>query len=316
MLQNFIDFFSINGSPCKLIGDALISNMDKIPVRNGIPRFIPDISYSTGNFSKLRAEHARLQLDSVNGTEDRYNTILSRTKWPPEFFKGKTILECGCGAGPDSEVLLLLGAKVLSVDLAGLDIAKKNIGENPNHCLVQANIIDLPLLEGSFDIVFCHRVIQHTPDPEEVLKRILKFVKKEGAVFVHSYADTFYQVFRWKYLLRPITKRVNSQNLYRFIKWYSPFVFKFTKFLNQAYIGRIFCWILIPYLNYSHFEQFKICDDDWLRELAVHDTFDALSPQYDIPLSATKMREIASQCLSNPFVVKEEKMITLLRTIV
>ena len=73
----------------------------------------------------LREKHAKLQMDSVNKTNHRRDTILERTNWPKSFFKDKLILECGCGAGPDTEVLLSLGAKVISVDIAGLDFAKK-----------------------------------------------------------------------------------------------------------------------------------------------------------------------------------------------
>jgi len=78
----------------------------EVPYVNGILRFTPNLSYSTGDFSKLREKHAQLQLDSVNGTDDRESTILMRTNWPREYFQGKLILECGCGAGADTEALL------------------------------------------------------------------------------------------------------------------------------------------------------------------------------------------------------------------
>ena len=47
-------------------------NNNEIRNENEILRFTPNISYSTGNFSRLREEHSKLQLDSVNGTNDRY----------------------------------------------------------------------------------------------------------------------------------------------------------------------------------------------------------------------------------------------------
>src|SRR5688572_12160459 len=105
----FVKYFANNGRPLKLEANYLTDGKVKIPIRNGIPRFTPDHSYSTGNFSRLREKHATLQMDSKNGTTDRLNTLLHRTNWPKDFFKGKTILECGCGAGPDTEILLDLG---------------------------------------------------------------------------------------------------------------------------------------------------------------------------------------------------------------
>ena len=85
-----------------------------------------------------------MQFDSKNNTTDRLNTILQRTNWNKEFFKDKLILECGCGAGPDTEILLSLGAKVVAVDIAGLDIARKNLGNHENLLLLQADITNLP----------------------------------------------------------------------------------------------------------------------------------------------------------------------------
>lgn len=120
MNSDFLNLFEINGEQFTLESDYLVSDSFKIPIRNGIPRFSPDVSYSSGNFSLLREKHATLQLDSMNCTIDRLETVLSRTNWDPVFFKDKTILECGCGAGPDTEVLAGLGAKVLAVDIAGL----------------------------------------------------------------------------------------------------------------------------------------------------------------------------------------------------
>ena len=60
------------------------------------------------------------------------------------------VLECGCGVGPDTEVLLALGARVIAVDLSGLDIARDNLGLCDNLCMVQADITDLPLKKMAF----------------------------------------------------------------------------------------------------------------------------------------------------------------------
>ena len=314
MLKDFLEYFEYDGRSAEQAESFLKFGAKEVPIVNDIPRFTPTESYSSGNFARLRNEHAKLQLDSINGTTDRRDTLLWRTGWDPSFLAGKTVLECGCGAGPDSEVLLSLGAKVLSVDLAGLDVARDNIGPSPRHALVQANIVDLPLKKRSFDIVFCHRVLQHTPSPEKTLRHILQFVQPGGAVFVHSYARTIYQMLRWKYVLRPLTKRLPSEFLYNTIKLYAPLAYRITNSLNRRKIGQILSWGLVPFLNYSHLNQFSGKGDDWFMELAIHDTFDALSPPFDSPLSARKMSSIAREILSQPFEVVEYKTITLLRT--
>lgn len=283
-------------------------------MRNGIPRFTPDSNY-TDNFALLRRKHARLQLDSVNGTTDRRDTLLRRTNWPPEFFRGKTVLECGCGAGPDTEVLLSLGARVLSVDLAGTDQASENVGGAGKPVqFVQASIMDLPLRKEAFDVVFCHRVLQHTSNPKQTLAHILQFVKPDGAVFVHSYSNSLHQRLRWKYALLPLTNKLPPHMLYRAIRAYSRPAFWFTNQVGRTRIGRRFNWILVPFLNYRRSAKFAGMSDEAMLEYAIHDTFDALSPKFDKPMSVSTMRSIAASVLKKPFEVVDDRHVTLLRT--
>lgn len=311
--QYFLNFFEIDGEPLKIIDDCLCSSTRRFPIRNGIPIITPDISYAE-NFLLLREKHSELQLDSRNGTTDRFDTILSRTQWPVEFFNGKTVLECGCGAGPDTEILLSLGCKVMGIDLTGSDIAKKNNNNNPNAQFIQGSITDIPLKKKSFDIVFCHRVLQHTPDPDATLAHILQYVKDDGAVFVHSYANTFIQRFRWKYFLLPITRNIPSITLYKMIQWYSRPMFHITNVTGHFKIGRIFNWIFIPFYNHRRAPQFANLTNEEVLERSIHDTFDALSPKYDKPIKASAVRKIAASILKKPYEVYEGRYITLLRT--
>jgi len=91
----------------RVFGERLVREGDKfrlggrdVPFRNGILRFTPDVSYATGNFSRLRERHARLQLDSANGTRDRLDTILARTRWPREFFGESSSSSAAAARGP------------------------------------------------------------------------------------------------------------------------------------------------------------------------------------------------------------------------
>jgi SAM-dependent methyltransferase len=313
MLDQFLDVFDSHRK--NLLPTHLELDSGLIPVRNGIPRFSPDISYSSGNFSVLRERHATLQLDSVNGTTDRMQTFLNRTGWTEQDLRGKLVLECGCGAGPDTEILLALGARVVAVDLAGTDIAQENLGQHPELCLVQASIDDLPFKPASFDIVFCHRVIMHTPDPAGVMEHILGFVKPGGKAFVHSYSRDFYQMFRWKYPLRPITKRMSPERLYRLIEKCTPFLFSLTKAMNSNRYLRRLCWHFVPYINHRHQPKYADLSDEKMREMAIHETFDALSPQYDNPLSTAVMSEIASRRLDVPFEIVHGRAFVLMRTL-
>lgn len=313
-LEDYLHLFSLRGAPAILERDSLRFGSEFVRVTNEIPRFTPDASYSTGNFSMLRERHAHLQLDSHNGTTDRRDTLLSRTGWPADFFSGKLVLECGSGAGPDTEVLRQLGANVISVDIAGSDVCKRNVGHIGRGCIIQADITDLPLKPKSFDIVFCHRVLQHTPVPCKTLEHILQFVRPGGAAFVHSYARTAYQMIRWKYVLRPLTTRMDPERLYNIIRASAPALFWLTNQMHKIKGGRRIAHHFVPLLNYTGVPKFAGMSPQAMLEYAVHDTFDALSPCYDSPVSAGFMRKTASEFLDQPFEVLEMRTITLLRS--
>ena len=288
---------------------------------NGILRFSPSVSYSSGNFSKLREQHALLQLDSENGTSDRLDTILQRTRWPRDYFKDKLILECGCGAGADTEVLLSLGARVISVDIAGVDVCKRNMKGHPSSEIIQASIMDLPFKPQAFDIVWCHRVIQHTPDPAGVLDHILQFVRPDGAVFIHSYSLSAQQMLSWKYVFRPVTRRMDPELLYRLITKLAPSLLEFTsalRLVRPEVLGRFLFMLahqIVPIRNYRFEEKFLGKSEEFILEYAVHDTFDCLSPRYDRPLSKRAFRKAAQRYLKSDFEVVECG-VTLLRSIV
>jgi 2-polyprenyl-3-methyl-5-hydroxy-6-metoxy-1,4-benzoquinol methylase len=312
--EHFLHCFELQGIRATQSEGWLEFGDTRVRVRNGIPRFTPDSGY-TDNFALLRRQHATLQLDSMNGTTDRRDTLLGRTNWSPDFFRDKLVLECGCGAGPDTEILLSLGARVVSVDLAGVDAAQDNTMRSFSVQFAQASIDDLPLRRQFFDIVFCHRVLQHTPRPSRTLAHILQFVKPDGAVFVHSYSSSLRQRLRWKYALLPLTNKLGPQTLYRIIRAYAKPVFHLTKVTGRSRLGRRLNWIFVPLLNYRHADKFREMTDQSLLEYAIHDTFDALSPKFDKPMSVSAMESIAVPMLKRPFEVVDDGTITLLRTL-
>lgn len=310
----FKNTFDFGGDLLEITDEVLVFATNSVPVRGGIPRFTPDMSYSSGNFSKLRDVHSTLQLDSVSGTTDRRDQILRKTRWPAEFFQGKTLLECGCGAGPDTEVLASLGANILAVDQAGLDVSARNMGHFDNVAHIQASIMDLPLKKHSFDIVYCHRVIQHTPDPVGCLMHMAQFVKPGGHLFVDTYARNW-TMLNWKYALLPITSRMDPEKLYDIIKKAAPFLYRFTNVLLKIPGGEVVNYFLVPFRNNRCMASLKDKDDAYHIEYGIHDTFDALAPRYDIPLGVKDMRRIVSELIDRPFEIEEWRTVTMLRTI-
>ncbi len=164
---------------------------------------------------------------------------------------GQRILEAGSGAGRFTEVLLGTGADVISFDYStAVDANYKNNGTSGNLNLFQGDIFNIPLEQGSFDKVFCLGVLQHTPDPAAGFASLTQYVRPGGELAVDAYTRNFAAWVQWKYLLRPITKRMEKQTLYNLIEILVPILLPMAKVLRKI-AGRAGAR-LIPIVEYSH----------------------------------------------------------------
>jgi SAM-dependent methyltransferase len=173
----------------KKSGDMLVSiEGNKYPIKNGVPRFVEEDNYSN-SFGEQWNIFSATQLDSYSGksiTADRLARCLGPDLW--DKLEGESILECGCGAGRFTEVLLKQIANVWSVDFScAVDANVKNFQITDKHKVFQADILNLPFQAESFDVVLCLGVIQHTPDPEETIAALYRQVKPGGFLVIDHY---------------------------------------------------------------------------------------------------------------------------------
>ena len=107
---------------------------------------------------------------------------------------------------------------------------------------------------------------------------------------------------------------MSPEKLYKTIKRCAPFLYAVSHVLNKSLLGKYICYVLVPFHNYRHREVYKDRSDAWILEYGVHDTFDALSPPYDNPISAAAMGRIAGRILGKDFEVIRKRGMTLLRS--
>lgn len=113
-----------------------------------------------------------------------------------------TILDVGCGPGTITADLaeLVPQGKVTGVDFAKsvLETARAHVRGRPTPIsnivfeAVDANA--LPYADASFDVVFCHQVLQHVSDPVGILREMKRVAKPSGIVAARE-AD--YKSFAW-----------------------------------------------------------------------------------------------------------------------
>jgi SAM-dependent methyltransferase len=107
----------------------------------------------------------------------------------PEDWKGKSVLDVGCGTGRNSFWALTYGADAavaIDVDLRSLDVARRNLEPFKNASVLQTSAYDIGFADY-FDIAFSIGVIHHLENPELALAQMVKAVKPGGNVLIWVY---------------------------------------------------------------------------------------------------------------------------------
>jgi 2-polyprenyl-3-methyl-5-hydroxy-6-metoxy-1,4-benzoquinol methylase len=117
-------------------------------------------------------------------------------------WRGKRVLEVGCGIGTDSINFARAGALLTAVDLSAesLRIARERadlMGVADRIDFRQANAEELTSVvdDGPYDLVYSFGVIHHTPDPEAALAEIHKVIAPGGTLKLMVYHRRSWKAF-------------------------------------------------------------------------------------------------------------------------
>jgi SAM-dependent methyltransferase len=263
------------------------------PVRRRVPRFVePDQDYAESFGWQWQRFH-QIQRDSYTGTSIVRDRILSRTGWGPEEWRERRVLECGCGSGNDTEVLATLAGSLVSIDIsAAVDAMPPEILALPNVLVLRADLRRAPLKPGSFDVVYCHRVLQHTPDPGASFRAIAGHERPGGRLFVHTYDTHWRTRTNYRYWLRPLLRPFSHPTIFRLIRLGGPLLHPLAGLFQRWPPLRRIGSILIPFTN--HDRRLRRAGSKLSRrdryEYGLVLTFDHLAPRYDIPSSPEAVR--------------------------
>ncbi|MEU6083103.1 class I SAM-dependent methyltransferase [Streptomyces sp. NPDC047108] len=97
---------------------------------------------------------------------------------------GDAVLDAGCGTGralPALREAVGPAGTVLGADLTPEMLhAAVRAGRDHNAALALADVVRLPLREGSLDAVFAAGLVAHLPDPGEGLRELARVVRPDG----------------------------------------------------------------------------------------------------------------------------------------
>lgn len=237
-------------------------------------------------------EFSETQIKHRASHEDSVRRLTQNCGVPADWFCGKTVLEVGCGAGRFTGILLEWGARCISIDpTEAIFVNKKNF---PTGMVlrIQGDICEGPPILGEVDFVLCYGVIQHLKDRRKGVRNMLKALAPGGKFSMDTYE------WRWrldpynlpKYLWRPITKKMPSKILLKFIRAYLRVWYPIdTRIKSIHRIGKTLSALtMIPCYSYPG----TSLSPEEQREWAILDTFDALGAEYDKPFTKKGWRRM------------------------
>ncbi len=110
-----------------------------------------------------------------------------------ERWRGKKVLEVGCGLGTDAVNFVRAGADYTGVDLSdkSLELARKRFevfGLKGRFVPCNAEKLASHVERNAFDLVYSFGVIHHTPDQRAVVEQIRQVIKPDGEFRMMLYA--------------------------------------------------------------------------------------------------------------------------------
>jgi SAM-dependent methyltransferase len=180
-----------------------------------------------------------------------------------------------------------LAKEVVGVDISSaIDAAAVTVAGRANVHLVQASVYELPFKPGVFDLCYSIGVIQHTPQPSLAVESLPRVVKDSGRLVLTIYERKPWTYLNAKYLVRPLTKRMNQKLLLQMIYAVAPILFPMTDVLYRLPLLNRFFAFVIPFADYTMVPGLSFAQR---YRAAVLDTFDMLSPSYDQPQTMTEV---------------------------
>ncbi|HID93743.1 MAG TPA: class I SAM-dependent methyltransferase [bacterium (Candidatus Stahlbacteria)] len=147
---------------------------------------------------KLSKDPDEVSLEEEVGQKDNSNLIdrlnSLKDKFGPLFLseiRDKDVLEVGCGEGRDTISLACYGSpkSVTGMDIREKCIFKANLLSMEYSQLGKASFVcsdgsSMPFANQAFDIIFTKDCMEHFPDPDAVMREMIRVLKIDGKIFI------------------------------------------------------------------------------------------------------------------------------------
>jgi 2-polyprenyl-3-methyl-5-hydroxy-6-metoxy-1,4-benzoquinol methylase len=118
-----------------------------------------------------------------------------------ERWRGKKVLEIGCGIGTDTINFARAGAQVTTVDISekSMELAQKRasifgLDDRIRFCAGNAEQLSSFVPVEPYDLIYSFGVIHHTPHPDAVLEQVRKYARPGTIIKIMVYHRRSYKV--------------------------------------------------------------------------------------------------------------------------
>jgi len=204
-------------------------------------------------------------------------------------WRGKKVLEIGCGIGTDTMNFARSGAQVTAVDLSGesLNLAKKRaevFGLSDRTSFIEADAENLSefVEPQKFDLVYSFGVIHHSPHPEKIIKQISENFVQPGSTLKLM----VYYRYSWKVFWMLLQEKMQFWKLDEIIAKHSeaqtgcPVTYSYTKKtvkdligddfeIQENYAEHIFPYRIEDYVKYQYVKEWywRILPESIFRQM-------------------------------------------------
>lgn len=156
------------------------------PIQWGVPSFVAandrsDVVQTTSGFARNWDAFNDVILDNEQLNDELFRDWIY--PFDPEGFRGKLVVEPGCGMGRWLRVAHNYGPRTLiGVDYSEVAYtAHENVRELPDAHVVRADILRLPL-KATVEQMYCLGVVHHTPDPARTFGALVDVLAPSGVI--------------------------------------------------------------------------------------------------------------------------------------
>lgn len=103
-----------------------------------------------------------------------------------EDFRGKRVLDAGCGRGQHIRMTAPYAREVVGADLNTAEIVREQTENLANVQILEADIASLEA--PPFEVVYCIGVIHHTDDPNRTFENLKRLTARGGRLILWAYS--------------------------------------------------------------------------------------------------------------------------------